>query len=77
MNIKLIGTMEAAEIAGVSEQTIRNRIRDKTLPAQMVSNRWVILSDPDFKLLKNLERGKKTRNDALNDFLSDITKEGP
>jgi len=81
MNIKLIGTQEAAEIAGVSEQTIRNRIRDKTLPAQLVSGRWVILSDPDLGLLKNLKTIRQDqsnqRDAARRDFLLDISKKAP
>jgi excisionase family DNA binding protein len=51
VRIDLISVPEAAEIVGVSPQTIRNRIYEGVLPAAMIATRYVIQRD-DLELLE-------------------------
>ena len=53
----LINAKEAAELLGVSDQTVINWIRDGRIPAQKVGRVWVISEDS----LESVERPKVGR----------------
>ena len=55
--MSLIGTREAAERLGVSQQRVQALIRDEKLPAQKVGRDWLI-DEKDLELVKERKVGR-------------------